>query len=272
MIAPSVVISAIAIDGAREKPAPQTRLEQLVATTSLPIATETQLASSNFCLYWRDNRLTLKDQSTNKPVDICIDFCAGKNKHRLQFGGGYGQPLARAVNAKPNNAQIICDATGGLGQDAFVFASLGCRVVLFERSRVIFALLDDGLKRALSDPQIAPIAQQMEVHHLDSQQLADRWPHAAPPDTVYLDPMYPHTGKSAAAKKGMQTLQNLLPTENRVKHTQFEEQTLLDAALATASQRVVVKRPAKAPSLANSRPVGCIKSPNTRYDIYKPYR
>lgn len=275
MINPAVFLSTIAINGSVEEPALPARVAQLAATTGLPIATESKLTTVDFYLYWRDEKLTLKDQSSPGPVDICIDFCTGKNKHRLQFGGGYGQPLARAVNAKPDNAQLICDATGGLGQDAFVFASLGCRVVLFERSNVVFALLEDGIKRARADPEIASIAQQMEVHQLDSQQLNSHWPLSSKPNTVYLDPMYPHTGKSAAAKKGMQTLQNLLPTKKTDQHLHTsklsEEHALLDAALTTATQRVVVKRPAKAPTLADSNPVGCIKSPNTRYDIYKPY-
>lgn len=273
MITPVVFLSAIAINDSIKVPAP--KVDQLAATTGLPIATEIQLPTVDFYLYWRDEKLTLRDQSTADPVDICIDFCAGKNKHRLQFGGSFGQPLARAINAKPDKAQLICDATGGLGQDAFVFASLGCRVVIFERSMAVFALLSDGIQRALNDTPIAPIAQRLELYHLDSQHLAEQWPHDTKPDTVYLDPMYPHSSKSAAAKKGMQTLQHLLPVEKSTSPLYGdklnEEQTLLNAALATAIQRVVVKRPAKAPPLANSNPVGSIKSPNTRYDIYKPH-
>jgi 16S rRNA (guanine1516-N2)-methyltransferase len=35
----------------------------------------------------------------------------------------------------------------GLGKDAFVLASLGCRVTLVERNPVVHALLRDGLDR-----------------------------------------------------------------------------------------------------------------------------
>lgn len=252
------------------------RAEELAAATGLPISAGDQLHSATFYLYWRNQKLTLRDQSTKNAVDICIDFCAGKHKHRLQFGGGYGQPLARAINAKATDfagSHKVCDATGGLGQDAFVFASLGCQVVIFERSPIICALLQDGILRAQHDQIVGEIAQRMKVYPMDSRQLPDNWPDNSLPATVYLDPMYPHTAKSAAAKKGMQTLQRLLPLENALSNSNpdqniKERQSLLQSALTTATQRVTVKRPVKAPVLPGPAPVGSIKSPNTRYDLY----
>ncbi len=38
----------------------------------------------------------------------------------------------------------VVDATAGLGRDAFVLASVGCRVRMLERNPVVAALLDDG--------------------------------------------------------------------------------------------------------------------------------
>ena len=48
----------------------------------------------------------------------------------------------------------------------------------------------------------------------------------------------------------------------------MDSEKLLDAALHTAKQRVVVKRPAKAPTINGIQPNSEISSPNTRYDIY----
>ncbi len=272
-----IVVAASEFIDHRQTTSPDTRrAEELAAATCLPIAADDQLHNALFYLYWRDQKLTLRDQSTKNTVDICIDFCAGKHKHRLQFGGGYGQPLARAINAKANetdNTHKVCDATGGLGQDAFVFASLGCQVVILERSPIIYALLQDGIQRAQQDQEMVNIAQRMKVCPMDSRQLPGNWTEASLPATVYLDPMYPHTAKSAAAKKGMQTLQRLLPLEHQLSGGNpdpdaREEQSLLLSALQTATQRVAVKRPVKAPALPGPAPVGSIKSPNTRYDLY----
>lgn len=256
------------------------RVEEIVALTGLPVASRDDLQTTDFYLYWRDQQLTLRDQSTKNPLDISIDFGSGKYQHRRQFGGGYGQPLARAVEAKPGHTPLVCDATGGLGQDAFVFASLGCNVVILERSRIIFALLHDALQRAMSDHHVREIAEKMTVHHLDSRDLPGCWPAGNRPAIVYLDPMYPHNNKSAAAKKGMQTLQRLLALEQPDQgkaadkmqtasdSVQTDEESLLFSALRTATRRVAVKRPLKAPALSGATPVGSIKSTNTRYDLY----
>ena len=272
---PAIAIAAIEVSGDQISSASQPKTSRLAKDTGLAIVTEDQFPGLSFYLYWRNQQLTLKDQSNKKPVDISIDFCSGKNRHRLQFGGGYGQPLARAVNAKPQQPHTICDATGGLGQDAFVFASLGCDVVLVEQSKIVAALLNDALQRALDSVEIKPIAKRIQLHQFDSCRLPQLWPLKEAPSTVYLDPMYPQSGKSAAAKKGMNTLQRLLPLEQALTTSNTgslnDESSLLRAAMATATQRVVVKRPSKAPPLPGSTPVGSVRSPNTRYDLYKPH-
>ena len=161
---------------------------------------------------------------------------------------------------------MICDATGGFGRDALVFASLGCQVVILERSMIVYELLRDAINRAQCDEQMAETAARMNVHHLDSTLLPSNWPHQTRPHTIYLDPMYPRSSKSAAAKKEMQTLKRLFAEDS----DESNEANLLEAALKTATHRVVIKRPKNAPPINGSAPVGEIKSVNTRYDIYHP--
>ena len=211
-------------------------------------------------LTWIDDALTLC-QGDQFRLKTRVDFASGKSLHRLQYGGGLGQPLARAAKITGASKPFICDATGGLGRDAFVFASLGCKVVILEQSPVVFALLADGLRRALLDPEIEHLARLLSVHNIDCKSLPESWPHSRFPDTVYLDPMYPHDRKKTAAKKEMQLLQRLHLDESN-------EAKLLQSAIGTARQRVAVKRPLKALPLAGSPPSGSIKSTNTRYDIY----
>ena len=96
-----------------------------------------------------------------------------------------------------------------LGQDAFVLASLGCRLTLFERSPVIHALLSDGLFRAALNEQSAPIVARMALQSGSSiDWLSQAGAGAA--DVIYLDPMFPHRDKSALVKKEMQVFRTVV--------------------------------------------------------------
>ncbi len=192
---------------------------------------------------------------------LYIDFVSGKNAHRRQFGGGRGQPLARAVGLKKGLNPKVLDATAGLGRDAFVLATLGCKVQLLERSPVIAALLQDGLDRASQDAAVGQIAARMELFSADAILFMRGLKEAYRPDVVYLDPMYPHRKKSALVKKEMRVFRTLVGDDP-------DAAELLRAARECALARVVVKRPAKAGFLGEAEPSMSIKSPNTRYDVY----
>ena len=194
---------------------------------------------------------------------VLVDFIGGKKNHRRQFGGGKGQPLARAIGIQQTTPPTILDATAGMGGDAFVFASLGCKVLMVERSPIVSALLQDALERANNapdlEPEVSDIVQRLSLVNADS---ADYLLSAKPEvDVIYMDPMYPEKKKAASAKKEMKALQHLVGPD-------MDSEKLLDAALHTAKQRVVVKRPAKAPTINGIQPNSEISSPNTRYDIY----
>ncbi len=211
-------------------------------------------------LYVTARGLQLLQPGKGAPGPVGVDFVSGKVAHRRRFGGGRGQPLARAVGLKQGRTPLVLDMTAGLGRDAFVLASLGCEVEMIERSPVIHALLQDGLNRALMDETTAPIVARMHLHRLDGRELGlDQLRHR--PDVVYLDPMYPHRRKSALVKKEMRLFQQIVGEDG-------DSAELLPAARAIALQRVVVKRPAGAEPLAQFDPAYQVSSPNTRYDVY----
>ncbi|HHJ14582.1 MAG TPA: hypothetical protein ENJ79_09440 [Gammaproteobacteria bacterium] len=190
------------------------------------------------------------------------DFTGGALAHRLRYGGGRGQPLARAAGIKPGFEPVVWDATAGLGRDGFVLASLGCRVTLCERNPVLAALLDEALERARLAADIGPwVSERLRLRHGDSARLLPTLGGVEQPDTIYLDPMYPPGKDSTRAKKEMHTIQRL------VGHPD-DEAALLEAALAGARRRVVVKRPRRAPPLAGRKPSASIQSKKTRYDIH----
>jgi 16S rRNA (guanine1516-N2)-methyltransferase len=193
---------------------------------------------------------------------VYVDFVGGALGHRLRFGGGRGQPLARAVGIKPGFDPVVWDATAGLGRDAFVLASIGCQVTLCERSPVLAALLDDGLRRAALNADIGGWLQsRMALRFGDSAHALAALSEAQAPDTVYLDPMYPAGKPSVLVKKEIRAVQQLVGKDQ-------DSQLLLDAALAVARRRVVVKRPHRAGPLHDRKPDTSIESKKTRYDIY----
>lgn len=206
----------------------------------------------------------LVDLHPGAPGPVRVDFVGGAVGHRRQFGGGSGQMIAKAVGVQPGVRPTVVDATAGLGRDAFVLATLGCEVTLIERQPLIAVLLEDGLARAREDAEIAPIIAKMHLRVGDAIQIMRTWGAEVPqeaPQVIYLDPMFPHRDKSALVKKEMRLFRPLVGDD-------LDADELLDAALALASHRVVVKRPRKAPALAGGKVSFSLEGNAGRFDVY----
>jgi len=214
--------------------------------------------SLDFLLQLNHQILELIKLDEPKLSGINVDLVDGAVAHRRKFGGGRGQDIAKAVGLKHGFTPHVLDATAGLGRDAFVLASLGCKVTLMERMPVVAALLDDGLERARLNAEVGEIAQRMQLVHASS---IENMTSAEQVDVVYLDPMYPHRDKSAAVKKEMRVFQSLVGED-------LDADALLTPALALAKYRVVVKRPSYAPPLNNQAPTTSIKMKKNRFDVY----
>ncbi len=190
---------------------------------------------------------------------IFIDFEQGKNAHRRQFGGGRGQPLAKAIGLKNGATPTIIDATAGFGRDAFVLANLGCQITLIERNPLIATLLKDALQRARANSDIAMVISRMSLLNNDAITYLSQCEKQA--DIIYMDPMYPSREKSALVKKEMRLLHKLAGPDT-------DSEQLLTTAKKVALKRVVIKRPKSAPFVGGQKPSTSIESKNTRYDIY----
>lgn len=144
--------------------------------------------------------LELRKRDEPKLGGIFVDFVGGAMAHRRKFGGGRGEAVAKAVGIKGDYLPDVVDATAGLGRDAFVLASVGCRVRMLERNPVVAALLDDGLARGYADAEIGGwLQERLQLIHASSlTALSDITPR---PQVVYLDPMFPHKQKSALVKR-----------------------------------------------------------------------
>lgn len=229
------------------------------------------LHSPEFVLVVDEQGISLQQTGRKAPGPIRAEFTEGSVDHRRKFGGGKGQMIAKAVGVKAGVYPRVLDATAGLGKDAFVLATLGCRVQMLERSPCVYALLQNGLQRArefsrYDDPDLAQIIARMELLAADShdyltQQHNENDLENNRPDVIYLDPMFPDRQKTADVKKEMAAFHHVVGKDE-------DADSLLEKALAIANYRVVVKRPRKAPFVAGKTPSYQLEGKSSRYDIY----
>ena len=221
---------------------------------SLPVSTD---------FYLDFNQLPAILHDTNSNNQLSIDFTRGAIAHRLQYGGGKGQSLAKAIGITSKNKPHILDATAGLGRDAIILANLGTKLTLVEQSPVLAMLLAQAIEAAQEDDLFTQATEHgFDLYQANAASFMDE--KTIPEcDVVYLDPMYPEKMKSALVKKDMQMLQAL------IGHSSDETNAvLLKSALQFAKQRVVVKRPKGAPELEGIKPTMALQSKKTRYDVY----
>lgn len=214
-----------------------------------------------YFLVWASAGLALVQG--NKPkTQVMVDFCSGAAAHRRRFGGGKGQDIAKAVGVSGAYQPTVVDATAGLGRDAFVLATLGCDVQAFERQPAVAALLEDGLKRAALDPEVADITAKISLTHGSSHDLLQAPDVGWLADVVYLDPMFDHDPKQkAAVKKDMQAFRDVVGQD-------LDADDLLSRAVSCARCRVVVKRARMADPLAGKAPSYSLTGKSNRFDVY----
>ena len=210
-------------------------------------------------LSYHNGKLILYDAGNPKSI-LSVDFLSGALRHRYFRDRTINQDLAKAVGIKRGIRPTICDATAGFGSDGFVLASLGCEVLMIERSPVIWALLRDGIRRAASDKIIGGwISEKIMLLLGDARDLLKNFDNKF--DTVYIDPMYPEIKKSARSKQKMVLLRSVVGIDR-------DQAELFDTSRAYATRRVVVKRPASAPPISDLPVSYRVKGKSSRYDIY----
>ena len=245
-----------------------------------------------------DRHATRLQWLTPTPGSLHLSFTEGRNRYRMQAGGKRRDKLARAIGIAKHTtrrdiaSRPIMDATAGLCRDAWAMASYGCPVMAFERSPWLNWMQRDALAQALANPDTQACASRLTLVHSDAASWLNDWlthysanntpapdestsvdavktsPMTSPIRAIYLDPMYPERKKSAAVKKDMQVLHQLIGADT-------DSDKLLTAALRAAQhgfiERVVVKRPISSEPLINPwqvSPTHTHESKKTRYDVY----
>ena len=186
-------------------------------------------------------------------------FIKGPILHRLKYGKGRGQNLAKAVGMKFNKNRNIIDATAGLGYDSFILASLGAKVTLIERSQKIHELLQNGIDEGISfGGEIEKIINRMELLFGDSKDILPK----LTPEVIMIDTMYKDRKKTALVKNNMRLVREIVgPDSDYIE--------LLKVALNCAKNRVVLKQPRYAEPIKEIRKCSHqILGKTIRYDIF----
>ena len=191
--------------------------------------------------------------------ELRVDFVSGAVAHRLKFGGGRGQALAKAMGLRAGKTPMIVDATAGLGRDAFLLASLGAQVTLIERSPQMHALLVQGMQRAEDEGgEFSDIIGRMTLLQGDAKDLLPELSGEA----ILIDPMHPPRKNSALVKRELRQVREIVGSDD-------DAAELVRVALKHARSRVVLKWPAKADPIVGIRACSHqILGKSTRYDVF----
>ncbi|MCX7120663.1 MAG: class I SAM-dependent methyltransferase [Gammaproteobacteria bacterium] len=226
--------------------------KQLSEKLKLPL-TELNLQNYKALLIVTETHLALKINSENSFSPLFVDFLQGPLNHRRHCGGGKKQSIAKAVGIKSKQKLHVLDVTAGLGRDAFVLATLGCDVMMCERSP------SDGLLRAQQEYWFQQLS--LKLINVDALNYFSQLDEKNYPDVIYIDPMFPEKTKSALVKKEMRILREVVGDD-------VDAEALLPAALKIAKKRVVVKRARLAPLLCNQKPDIVFEGKSSRFDVY----
>ena len=186
-------------------------------------------------------------------------FIEGQILHRLKYGKGRGQNLAKAVGMKSNKNRNIVDATAGLGYDAFILASLGAKVTLIERSKEMYEILQNGINEATSfGGEIERIINRMDLLFGDSKDILPK----LSPEVIMIDTMYKDRKKTALVKNNMRLVREIVgPDSDYVE--------LIKVALDCAKNRVVLKQPRYADPIKEIKKCSHqILGKSIRYDVF----
>ncbi|MBF0359421.1 MAG: class I SAM-dependent methyltransferase [Oligoflexia bacterium] len=200
-------------------------------------------------------------------------------------------PFYRAFHIKQDlkNMNIkdywLIDATCGAAEDSIRLLTYGYTVWAFERSPLIWILLEDSIRTA-----------RLELSESSSEEikLLDRFVLLPGdcrlfleslgvtkklPDVVYLDPMYNSSSNSivverkASPNKNMQVFNILLEKSEeeseKESEKESEEISLFDISYMVATDKVVVKRGKHIKKINEKRSSFSYVGKSTRFDVYK---
>jgi 16S rRNA (guanine1516-N2)-methyltransferase len=236
------------------------KAEKLALELHLPFATDLTGDYAYFLLITEGYIALKKNHSPARP--LFIDFATGKMGYRQQQSSFKKEALVRALGLNKRLPKPILDLTAGLMRDAYLLAGFGFPVTALERAPIIYTLLHDAIERGLLNTQTQDAVKRITLIKTD----ALCYLHALMPDErpalIYMDPMFPERTHTALPKQDMLIFHDIVGDDT-------DADALIDKALSCASERVVVKRPRRAPPLSKTAPPSfSLEGRSSRFDIY----
>ena len=204
-----------------------------------------------------------------EPTDsgVCIQWAEQNISYEHSFFSGElarrarqsNQAILKACSNRRKTINSVLDLTGGWGQDSLILASHGKQVTLLEQNATVFGVVEKSLQAVARHDPDHPLLSQLTIFNTRADIFLQST-EATAFDCIYLDPMFPAHKSGAKPSKSLQLLQQI--TDNESIERSF------DLALQKAANRVVVKRPLKAPNLVSQQPDQVLKEKTIRFDIY----
>jgi 16S rRNA (guanine1516-N2)-methyltransferase len=200
-------------------------IQELVRRLGIPLAADID-GETRWQLAVRGDALVLEQTGRPDLRPLSVDLVRTRRRFKSLPVSRRG-PLARALG---RSTGTLIDATAGWGQDAVLAWMMGLKVTAIERSSVIGALLQDGVRRF---ERCEHTDGRMQIVVADARTCL---PHLSA-DCVYLDPMFPPRRKaSALARRPLRVLRELVGNDD-------DRDELFECAWRAANRRVVTKRP-----------------------------
>lgn len=170
------------------------------------------------------------------------------------------QAIIKSCSNKQRNIATILDLTAGWGADSLTLAGNGKQVTMLEQNQLVYAIVAYSLNRLGATTAGNLLANRLSIENTSALDYLSGRTEAKGYDCIYLDPMFPAHKSGAKPAKEMQILQAL--TGN------IDIDSCFETALRLARKRVVLKRPAKAPTISALKPDLVYREKTIRFDVY----
>ena len=227
---------------------------RLVVNEEPPQAEE----QADWLLFYDEDQLYLHTSRHPEFRPLSVDYLGGEFARRWR-SATKNDILVKAIGLK-KGVRTVCDATCGLGYDAFFLSTFkDLQVTACERSPVPAELVLDALARVKDAGRFEQSP--MFFHFGDAREFLEK--HPGEFDAVYLDPMYPvDESATAKPKKEMFLFRELVGQDK-------DSEALFEAAYTAARKRVVVKRADNADEITKTKkPDYVVPGKSVRFDVY----
>lgn len=170
------------------------------------------------------------------------------------------QTILKACSNKKRSIHSVLDLTAGWGIDSFILAQHGKQVTMLEQNALITSILNTSLQMAEKHSRTKQAVSRIRLETCNSHDYLRSLNSHEVFDCIYIDPMFPERKSGAKPAKEMQLLQKLTGNLNILD--------CFELALQKATNRVVVKRPAKAETLTKIIPDLSYREKTVRFDVY----